>query len=82
MDFTALKARLANYPEILAAYVFGVAASGRLAPMSDLDVALLLDEDGDLNRRLLLICNIASGIPNIHHKRVGMQLLISFHRQT
>lgn len=44
MKLEQLKALMQQHPQINAAYLFGTAASGKLRPNSDLDVALLLAE--------------------------------------
>ena len=40
---------LETCPSIVFAYLFGGAAQGRLTPLSDVDVAVFLDEDHDLD---------------------------------
>ena len=52
MDFTPLEQCLRRHPEIIAAYVFGSAVSGKLTPMSDIDVALVLREQIPFAREL------------------------------
>ncbi|MCF8030450.1 MAG: nucleotidyltransferase domain-containing protein [Desulfohalobiaceae bacterium] len=42
----SLKELCLSYREIVAAYVFGSQATGEAGPRSDVDVAVLLDEDG------------------------------------
>lgn len=44
----SLGAALASCPGVLFAYLFGGAARGRLTPLSDVDVAVFLEETGDL----------------------------------
>lgn len=50
MDVTELEDRLRTalerYPEVLVAYLFGSVARDRPGPLSDVDVAVLLAEDG------------------------------------
>jgi predicted nucleotidyltransferase len=51
-----LRERLEREPDVLVAYLYGSQARGRAGPLSDVDVAILLREDGDLfQRRLDLI---------------------------
>jgi predicted nucleotidyltransferase len=50
MEITTLQQRLSRYPEIVAAYVFGSALTGKMNPMSDVDVALLLQAHVPLQR--------------------------------
>jgi predicted nucleotidyltransferase len=52
---TDIEARLAtlghaleSHPRIVFAYLFGGAAKGRLTPLSDIDVAVFLAEDSDM----------------------------------
>ncbi len=42
-----LRAALRRHPRVLVAYLFGSTARGRAGPLSDVDVAVLLAEDGD-----------------------------------
>lgn len=43
----ALDEAFARRPAVVFAYLFGGAASGRLTPLSDVDVAVYLDETAD-----------------------------------
>lgn len=52
MDFTPLEQCLRRHPEIIAAYVYGSAVRGKLTPMSDIDVAILLREKIPFAREL------------------------------
>ena len=45
---SSLGARLAECPAVVFAYLFGGAARGALTPLSDVDVAVYLDETVDL----------------------------------
>ncbi len=50
-----LQPLLNSCPEIVAAYLFGSAATSKMRPDSDIDIAVLLDEsDGHLNRKIVL----------------------------
>jgi predicted nucleotidyltransferase len=42
-----LRGALQRHPRVLVAYLFGSTARGRAGPLSDVDVAVLLAEDGD-----------------------------------
>jgi len=48
LDVTALTEYLAAQPDVIAAYLFGSRASGRARAGSDVDVAVLLDEEEDV----------------------------------
>ena len=55
----------AGHPEIQAAYVFGSAASGRMRPDSDVDVAVLIDgvkRSGFLKYRLKLMADVGKAL--------------------
>lgn len=52
MDFTLLEKCLNRHPEIIAAYVYGSALTGKLTPMSDVDVAVLFREEVSLAKEL------------------------------
>lgn len=48
----SVKPVLSEHREVVAAYLFGSAAAGRLRPGSDIDIALLLDEaSGKIDRK-------------------------------
>lgn len=70
MDFTPLQESLRRHPEIIAAYVFGSAVTGKLTPMSDIDVAILLREAIPFDRELELSSEIMSAIER-NFKREG-----------
>lgn len=55
-----LRERLEREPDVLVAYLYGSHARGKAGPLSDVDVGVLLREDGDLfQRRLELIGAVA-----------------------
>ncbi|MGH3788191.1 MAG: type VII toxin-antitoxin system MntA family adenylyltransferase antitoxin [Pseudonocardiaceae bacterium] len=56
-----LRQVLADAPGVLVAYLYGSHARGRAGPLSDVDVALLLDGD-DEDRRLELTAAIAHAV--------------------
>jgi predicted nucleotidyltransferase len=56
-----LRRLLAGAPGVLVAYLYGSHARGRAGPLSDVDVALLLDRD-DEERRLELTAAIAHAV--------------------
>jgi predicted nucleotidyltransferase len=56
-----LRRLLADAPGVLVAYLYGSHARGRAGPLSDVDVALLLDGD-DEERRLELTAAIAHAV--------------------
>ena len=57
-----LRHLLADAPGVLAAYLYGSHARGRAGPLSDVDVALLLDTTNDEDRRLELTAAIAHAV--------------------
>ncbi|MGH3824787.1 MAG: type VII toxin-antitoxin system MntA family adenylyltransferase antitoxin [Pseudonocardiaceae bacterium] len=62
LDLTErLRRLLSSAPGVLVAYLYGSHARGRAGPLSDVDVALLLDSD-DEDRRLDLTAAIAHAI--------------------
>lgn len=52
---TKLRARLISEPDVLVAYLFGSHARDSAGPLSDVDVAVLLDERSDHFRRRIEI---------------------------
>ncbi len=48
-----LKAIFKDYPYIASVYLFGSHASGKVSPMSDLDIAILLKDDAPKGRELI-----------------------------
>jgi predicted nucleotidyltransferase len=56
-----LRCLLAGAPGVLVAYLYGSHARGRAGPLSDVDVAVLLDSD-DEERRLELTAAIAHAV--------------------
>jgi predicted nucleotidyltransferase len=66
MEIKALQQRLSGYPEIMAAYLFGSAVTGKLNPMSDIDVAVLLQEATPHRRELAIVFDVLS---DVQHSR-------------
>jgi predicted nucleotidyltransferase len=77
MQTGALVRRLENYPEVIAAYLFGSAAQGQLGPLSDLDLALLIESSTPRSKKLSLICNVGSDIQELHHREGDVKILNS-----
>ena len=50
LDEAALIAHLESQPDIVAAYLFGSMAQGRATPHSDIDLAVLLNIEDDMER--------------------------------
>ncbi|MGH2529165.1 MAG: type VII toxin-antitoxin system MntA family adenylyltransferase antitoxin [Actinomycetota bacterium] len=60
---TRLREALERHHDVLVAYLFGSTARGTAGPLSDVDVAVLLQEDGDpLERQLDLVGEVSSAI--------------------
>jgi len=62
VDLTALTAYLAAQSDVVAAYLFGSRATGRAREGSDVDVAVLLDEEDSVarfERRLRLMSEVS-----------------------
>jgi predicted nucleotidyltransferase len=53
MKWEVLQQRLNQYPEIAAAYLFGSALTGKMTPVSDSEVALIVPESRASGYRLL-----------------------------
>jgi predicted nucleotidyltransferase len=53
LDIQALQVILGEYPYIAAAYLFGSCTSGKATPLSDVDIAILLNQDPPGGRNLL-----------------------------
>jgi len=75
MEIIKLRPRLSRYPEIVAAYLFGSVLTGKMNPMSDVDVALLLQEPMPLQRELSLSFEVMSEIQKIFHREADVKVL-------
>jgi predicted nucleotidyltransferase len=75
MEVDALQQRLSRYPEIVAAYLFGSAVTGKLNPMSDVDVAILLQEQTPYRRELALVFEVMSDIQEIFRREGDVKVL-------
>ena len=53
LNLEKLKEIFKDYPYIASAYLFGSHASGKVSPMSDLDIAILLKDDAPKGRELI-----------------------------
>jgi|SRR3972149_1657530 len=53
IDTKKLRDIFEDYPYIVSAYLFGSQASGKIGPMSDVDIAILLKEDAPKGRELI-----------------------------
>jgi predicted nucleotidyltransferase len=86
IDAEKLKDIFKDYPYIAFAYLFGSQASGKIGPMSDVDIAILLKEDAPKGRELLheedyLAYKIAkvSGVKEVDLIDLNSQGLIFMH---
>jgi len=75
MEIAELQQRLSRYPEIVAAYLFGSALTGKLTPMSDVDIAILLQDQTSFDRELLLSFDVISDIQKIFHREGDVKVL-------
>jgi len=75
MKIDALQQRLSGYPEIIAAYLFGSAVTGKLNPMSDVDVALLLQDHVPLPRELSFSFEVMCDVQKIFHREADVKVL-------
>lgn len=75
MEISALQQRLSQYPEIIAAYLYGSAVTGKMNPMSDVDVAILLQEQTPRRRELSISFHILSAIQEIIHREGDVKVL-------
>lgn len=53
MDIEKLKDIFKDYPYIASAYLFGSQASGKIGPMSDVDISVLLKDNAPKGRELI-----------------------------
>lgn len=53
LNLEKLKEIFKDYPYIASTYLFGSHASGKVGPMSDLDIAILLKDDAPKGRELI-----------------------------
>ncbi len=63
----ALTAVLERYPDVKLAYLFGSRARGTARTLSDVDVAILLEEDGDRHAVVLELAAELSGAAGGRH---------------
>lgn len=75
MEISALQQRLSSHPEIIAAYLFGSAVTGKMNPMSDVDVAILLQEETPYRRELSISFHIMSAVQEIFHREGDVKVL-------
>ena len=75
MEIVKLQPQLCRHPEIIAAYLFGSALTGKMNPRSDVDVALLLREPTPLSRELSLSFEVMSDIQKIFHREGDVKVL-------
>jgi len=75
MEIDVLQQRLSGYPEIIAAYLFGSAVTGKLNPMSDIDIAVLLQEPTPYRRELALVFDVLSDIQQIFRRDGDVKIL-------
>ena len=75
MKTEELSRRLHTYPDILAAYLFGSAARKAIGPLSDVDVAILLNFDTPYSKTLSLICDVGSDIQELYRKEGDVKIL-------
>ncbi len=53
LDFERLKDIFKDYPYIASSYLFGSQVSGKIGPMSDVDIAILLKDNAPKGRELI-----------------------------
>lgn len=75
MEITALQQRLQHYPEIVAAYLFGSVVTGKMTPMSDVDIAILLPKQTSYRRELSLAFDVMSEAQKIFHRESDVKVL-------
>jgi len=75
MQIIELQQRLNRYPEIVAAYLFGSVVTGKMTPMSDVDIALLLEEPTSFRRELLLSFDVISDVQKIFQRESDVKVL-------
>ncbi len=75
MEIAELQQRLSRYPEIVAAYLFGSAVTGKLNPMSDVDIAILLQRQTQFDRELSLVFDVMSDAQEIFHREGDVKVL-------
>ena len=75
MEISELQKRISQYPEVIAAYLYGSAVTGKMNPMSDVDVAILLQEQTPHRRELSISFYILSAIQEIFHREGDVKVL-------
>ncbi|MGH7600442.1 MAG: type VII toxin-antitoxin system MntA family adenylyltransferase antitoxin [bacterium] len=75
MEISALQQRLSQYPEIVAAYLYGSIVTNKMNPMSDVDVAILLQEQTPRRRELSISFHIISAVQEIFHREGDVKVL-------
>lgn len=75
MDFSPIQQCLQRHPDIAAAYIYGSAARGKLTPMSDIDVALVLRERSAFNQKLSLLVEVGSDLQKLFRREADVKIL-------
>ncbi len=75
MEYRQISKHISNYPEINAAYFFGSYVSGKYTPMSDIDIALLLNDRIEVNRIYSIIFHLSSKIFEIYSITADIKIL-------
>jgi len=75
MNLEQLKALVQRHAQINAAYLFGTAATGKLRPNSDIDVALLLAEPFSHEELETIHTKVLSEIEAAFHREADVKIL-------
>lgn len=75
MEIAELQHRLQRYPEIIAVYLFGSLVTGKITPMSDVDIAILLQAQIPYHRELSLSFAVMTEVQKIFHRECDVKVL-------
>jgi len=75
MTIERLKEIVSRYPKITTAFLYGTAASGKLRPTSDIDVALLLAEPYSQKELVSLETHVICDIEAAFHREADVKTL-------
>jgi len=75
MNIEKLEEIVGRYPQIAAAYLYGTAATGKLRPNSDIDVALLLAEPYSQKELVSLETNVICDVEAAFHREADVKTL-------
>jgi hypothetical protein len=75
MNLELLKKIVSRYPQIVTAYLYGTAASGKLRPNSDIDVAILLTDPSSDEENISVETHLICDLEAAFHREADVKTL-------